>query len=85
MIVRIKGKCWKIVEADLQAEDGACVDSERLIEIRRGQRPRNRMDTLIHELLHAVFWEMSETDVRKAAKVLTTGLWGDGWRRHGTK
>jgi hypothetical protein len=78
--VKVKGKWWKIQEADIK-EYGSCTWSEKLIEIRPGQKPKHRLDTIIHELLHALRPNMSERDVREMAKVLTQGVWLDGWRR----
>jgi hypothetical protein len=78
--IRINGQTWKVVEAAIR-DWGYCTPSERLIELRAGQRPQNRLDTLLHELLHAMRPSMSEREVRAIAGVLAKGLWADGWRR----
>jgi hypothetical protein len=78
--LRIRGKSWTITEAPID-EYGNCSWSERRIEIRPNQRPANRLDTLVHELLHALYPEMREREVRTASGVLTEALFKDGWRR----
>lgn len=60
---------------------GSCTPSDRLIEIRSNQPEEERLDTLIHELLHAIKPNMSEQEVTRIADVLSVGLWKDSWRR----
>jgi len=78
--VKIHGKVWTIRDADIK-EWGLCYATERLIEIRQRQRVRNRLDTLIHELLHAGDPTLKEEMVTKLAGIITNVLWRDGWRR----
>jgi len=41
---------------------------------------RDKLDTLIHELLHAEHPDMSEEDVERTATNIASVLWGEGWR-----
>lgn len=45
------------------------------------QRSRTYLNTLIHELLHAIFPEMSETRVKKIAGIITRHLWDQNFRK----
>ena len=89
MRLKIKGKTWTVRDADLSSAKcksghyrvGECTPSLRLVEINPNQGQRDRMDTLIHELLHAIDFNMPHRRVNLLAGVLTTGLQKDGWRR----
>ena len=45
------------------------------------QTPKCRLDTIIHEFLHHVLPNGSETRVTRLAGQLTSLLWQDGYRR----
>ena len=45
------------------------------------QRPKSYLGTLIHEKLHVMFPDWSETKVRKAEKELADLLWQNGYRK----
>jgi hypothetical protein len=81
MRVKIRGKMWTVRDADI-AEFGRCTWVDRLIEVMRGQAPHDRIDTLIHELLHAIYPKMPEMEIRMVSKVMTAAIWKDGWRRN---
>lgn len=55
--------------------------SDGLIEVDPRQRESTRLDTVVHELLHHVNPDMSETVVSEAAGIFAKVLWEDGWRR----
>jgi hypothetical protein len=81
MRIKVGRKTWTICDADIK-EWGLCSYTERLIEIRRGQRPKNRLNTVIHELLHAARQEFTEKEVYAIADAISEALWRDGWRRN---
>jgi hypothetical protein len=86
MNLTIRGKRWTIKDTPYRAKHmrgvtGLCWFFKHLIEIREGQRPKARLDTLIHELLHASFPKWSEKKVGRLARILMLGIYGDGWRR----
>lgn len=57
-----------------------------LIDIRLDQPDRLVLDTLIHEVLHAAYWDLDEQAVGEAASDITGILWKLGWRyRHDDK
>jgi hypothetical protein len=84
--VKIKGKTWKIKTVDDLKVDGApsfgsCAPGLREIEIDREQTAGERMNTLIHEIAHAVDFDKSHRKINELAEVVTTALLKDGWVR----
>lgn len=63
-----------------QAVGQAFLD-ERLIEIDSRVKGRSKMDTIIHETLHIILPELSETSVIEKAREMTTTLWDQGYRQ----
>jgi len=54
---------------------------DELIEVDPRQKPRDYLGTVIHEALHQVFPEKSESEVARGASTLTRLIWGIGYRR----
>jgi hypothetical protein len=73
----------KIVEAKLGRERavGQCFHGENLIEIDPRQSERERLDTVIHEVLHLCCPEWTEEQVVRVSKVLSAVLWKCRYRR----
>lgn len=68
---------------------GLCIYPDRLVPDGPDQfwiwlddrlRGRKKLDTLIHELLHAEHPTMSEEDVSRTATHIMSVLWGEGYR-----
>jgi hypothetical protein len=55
-------------------------DPKREIRVRQVLRGRARLETVIHEALHAQTWSRSEEDVRRSARELAALLWRLGYR-----
>lgn len=72
-----------VVEKDLSGEKalGIAWSDLRLIELHDKQCESERMDTLIHELLHLMRPSWREKEVVRAANFLTRHLWAQGYRR----
>lgn len=81
MQFQIKNRKWTIRETYLESDFGQCNWTKRRIDILPGQHPTERLDTLIHEVIHAVDAKLSERKVVALANALTTVLWKDGYRR----
>ena len=81
--MRKKRKLVKIQERKLGKERawGLCWHGENLIEIDPRQKSKKYLDTLIHELLHYCFPELSETTVSREASRITEGVWRQNYRR----
>ena len=60
---------------------GLCYQGDNLIEIDPRQKSKDYFNTLVHELLHEAFHEMSETQVTRAANLITNNLWLKGYRK----
>ena len=67
--------------------DGLCEDP---VEAKADYNPRiyinpyltkkSELNTCIHEIAHAFFWDKSETDVTRYAEVVSNFLYQNGWR-----
>jgi hypothetical protein len=73
----------KLIERKLgkQRALGQATHGEDLIEIDPRQKSRERMDTVIHEVIHLIAPHLSEEVVISHAATLSDTLWRDGWRR----
>lgn len=60
---------------------GQASPAEATIEIDPRLPPRDYLGTLIHEALHCVFPELSESAVVKAERRITRLLWRANYRR----
>lgn len=83
-----KSKKTKIIEVKLgrhriqgRSVFGFALQDRNKILIDPRQRGRTYMDTIIHEKLHLLFPEWSETKVIKTSKELTMLLWNLSYRR----
>ena len=67
--------------------DGVCYkeddDSKGKIFIRPGMSAKRELNTIIHEILHAFYWDKSEYDVDRCASVISNYLSKSGWRKLG--
>jgi hypothetical protein len=52
-----------------------------VIEIDPRLSPQRELETLAHESLHLAFPEMSEKEVDRAGKVVSSVLWQENYRR----
>jgi len=73
----------KIVERRLGKERcwGLCWYDEKLIEIDPRQNQRQYLNTLIHEMLHLFFEDLSETTVKSVASKMSTVIWNKKYRK----
>ena len=55
-------------------------DPKREIRVRQVLRGKAKLETVIHEALHAQTWTRSEDDVRRSARELAALLWRIGYR-----
>lgn len=71
----------KIVDKVLKRYLGyAYLDSNK-IEIDPRQKSKRYLDTLIHECLHILFPEESETSISEKATTITSCIWKKNYRR----
>jgi len=86
--IKIKDKNWKIkiVKSTEMSPTslGECDDPARSkpeIWVKRTQKPIDLMDTIIHEMLHAIRPELSEEAVLDTATTIAKALWKLNYRK----
>lgn len=80
MRLLIRGKVWKLIHSsNLPKEvDGECdspSSKNKEIRIRKELKDQPRLDAIIHEMLHAAFWDLGEGPVASLANVVALDLW----------
>jgi len=64
--------------------DGICYNPDEenpKIYIRPQMDPRRELNTCIHEIAHAFFWDKSETEIERFASTASHFLYKVGWRK----
>ncbi len=82
MKFRLWKEIWTVLFAKSVGKDfvGECNHSQKTIRVLRSLRGRDRMDTLIHEMLHAVLPDEEELWVNSVASDMSQVLWEYGYR-----
>ena len=83
-----KGIVYEIVfrkphKAYGECVDGLCIDPEEdnpKIYINPYLTKKSELNTSIHEVAHAFFWDKPETDIKRFADVCSNFLYQNGWR-----
>ena len=83
--VTILGKRWQLVRGRLPKDvDGYCDPPDKpgkCITIRKSLRGRREAEIVLHECLHAAFWNIDEETVTQVAEDISKVLWRLGYRR----
>lgn len=79
--VKIRGELWTIKRENRPGLWGECDWDKCLITLKKNLRLRNRLETLVHELVHALFPDAPESEVEEAGDVIHKVLLADGWGR----
>lgn len=86
MRIRLRGQVWDLVRCKLpDGTDGLCEPPGRpgkRIKIRKDMGAKDELETLIHEMLHACYWDLDEKAVEEAARDIARALWRLGYRNH---
>jgi len=64
--------------------DGDCdnpADPNRTIRIRSGLKDEQELEVLLHEMLHACFWDISEESIEESGIDIARVLWQLGYRK----
>ena len=72
--LKIRGQRWRIVigRPPMNRCSGCCVKADRTIYIR--SRAKNKFETLVHEILHACHWDLTEEAIVETEEALVKGL-----------
>lgn len=93
MLFAIGKKAWTLTfvealpkDASLPDRDGECVWADRIVRVKDSLTPKNTMDTVVHEILHAYLGRSTASGrgherVNELAGVITDVLWRMGYRR----
>lgn len=78
----------RIRERKLKGEFGLCTNEGTgdsfIIDINPNHRTmKSRLNTTVHEAIHAGDWDLSEKRTKAIAWAVTHVLWRQGWRRLG--
>jgi len=85
MFVTIRGKRWNLrFVPNLGTDNGRCDSPDtpnKTIRIQQGLGSFDELETIIHEMLHAGQWDMSEEHTAGLAHDLASAMWRLGWRK----
>ena len=84
MRVTVRGKRWALRFTALRKCHGSCespTTKRKEIRINSKLKGVKLLDTLVHELLHAGGWDMSEEWVHEMGTDIAKALWDLGYRR----
>lgn len=85
MRIRIRHKYWNLRYVTNFKDYGECEGPDipnKTIRIRAGLSPQRELQTLVHELLHAGLWDVSEETVDFASEDIAGKLSQMGWELH---
>ncbi len=57
------------------------LDTNRAIIIDKNLKGQQELDTIIHEMLHACFWDVGEDAIGEAASDIAKALWRMGFKK----
>jgi hypothetical protein len=83
MRVKVLGKVWQLRFAPNMANRGDCEPPDKRgkeIRISSSLRGEQRLEVLVHELLHAASWHIDESFVEQFARDAARTLWRVGYR-----
>jgi hypothetical protein len=83
MQVTVCGKRWKLQFVQLKINRGDCSspnDVRKVIRVHAGLQGRERLEVLLHELMHAADWRAAEEHIEQSAADIARVLWRVGYR-----
>jgi hypothetical protein len=72
--LRIVGKGYKVLKIEDLTEFGTCDDTKQVISIRKGLQPEVKADTILHECIHAIDFQMHLEMSERQVHCIATGL-----------
>lgn len=84
MKIKILGREWELKYCDNLSTRGLC-DSpttiNKKIRIWKGLKDREELEVLLHEMLHAAFWQIDEEFIDEASKDISIVLDKLGYKK----
>jgi hypothetical protein len=83
MKLKIRGKVWEFVRVPMKETDGLCdapTVPGKKIKVDSRLHGERELEVIIHEVLHAAHWDLSEEAVDEAARDLARALWRIGYK-----
>ena len=84
MQVQIRGETWRVrfVSRPPEGNVGLCDRTRKTpaIKVWDGLGGVKRLDTIIHETLHAALWDLDEEAIEETATAIAEILWRLGYR-----
>jgi hypothetical protein len=89
MRLSIRGQRWlqrDVDRSELPTDDngehwlGECDYTKHRINVAVDLEMKPRLETLIHEIIHAAYPDMEESAVEDGGRAITNALWKEGWR-----
>ena len=71
--IYILGHCWKVQTMDDLTDFGECDFNHRTIRLRRNQSEEQLIETLLHEINHAI-WSMTDLEDKDKEETTVTRL-----------
>jgi hypothetical protein len=68
--LKIRGQRWKVVFCKRAKDKGTCDYIKRVITLSLGKNHKDRLNTIIHEVLHAGYEDMSESAIGEMADAI---------------
>ena len=84
MFITILGKRWRLRFTNLKKDNGDCDAPDvknKEIRVRSNLKGELRLETIIHECLHAADWHKDESYIEQKAIDLARILWRLGYRQ----
>ena len=84
--IRLRNKRYRFLKTKLLPKDswGSCSDpafTKRIIKIHKNLKGIKEFEVIVHEMLHACFWDIDESVIREVGIDISHALWKLGYRK----
>lgn len=84
--IRLRNKRYRFLKTKLLPRDswGTCSDpsfTKRVIKIHKKLHGIKEFEIIVHEMLHACFWDLDESVIREVGIDISHALWKLGYRK----
>jgi hypothetical protein len=83
--INLRGKRYKFLRTKLLPKDswGICTDpsfTKREIKVHKNLKGLKEFEVIVHEMLHACFWDIDEQVIKQVGIDISRALWDLGYR-----